>query len=301
MVRSLGRSAPTRKIAAATLAGRYRSPATEAMLDILAEVADRFELPAGTARRRLTEPSSDSGRNRGMSPRALLPIPRPAGAPCRPLASATGAAEGPRGRARRVVAAAGAEGGDVAYLTRDGRRATRLLERGRIGGVTLRGSACRAPSRVPAVAYDGSPSGLSADGRTLVLIEPADALPAREHDVRGIDARRMQPAPQDPPARRLQLRRDLAGRASHVPDPVPLAARRDRYAVRAYDMRARRLFPAAGRRSARAGRGDERGAAVTRDGRERPLGVHALQRPQAPVRARARHRTAHGGRASTST
>ena len=49
MVRSLGRSAPTRKIAAATLAGRYRSPATEAMLDILSEVAERFELPAGTA------------------------------------------------------------------------------------------------------------------------------------------------------------------------------------------------------------------------------------------------------------
>jgi DNA-binding transcriptional LysR family regulator len=49
VVRSLGRSAPTRKIAAATLAGRYRSPATEAMLDILSEAAERFELPAGTA------------------------------------------------------------------------------------------------------------------------------------------------------------------------------------------------------------------------------------------------------------
>jgi DNA-binding transcriptional LysR family regulator len=49
VVRSLGRDAPTRKIAAATLAGRYRSPATEAMLDILSEVADGFELPAGAA------------------------------------------------------------------------------------------------------------------------------------------------------------------------------------------------------------------------------------------------------------
>jgi DNA-binding transcriptional LysR family regulator len=49
VVRSLGRSAPTRKIAAATLAGRYRSPATEAMLDILTEVAERFELPSGAA------------------------------------------------------------------------------------------------------------------------------------------------------------------------------------------------------------------------------------------------------------
>jgi DNA-binding transcriptional LysR family regulator len=49
VVRSLGKGAPARKIAAATLAGRYRSPATEAMLEILSDVADRFELPAGGA------------------------------------------------------------------------------------------------------------------------------------------------------------------------------------------------------------------------------------------------------------
>ena len=49
VVRSLGRHAPARRIAAATLAGRYRSPATEAMLEILTEVAERFELPSGAA------------------------------------------------------------------------------------------------------------------------------------------------------------------------------------------------------------------------------------------------------------
>ncbi|MGH2764077.1 MAG: LysR family transcriptional regulator [Thermoleophilaceae bacterium] len=49
VVRSLGRGAPARRIAAATLAGRYRSPATDAMLGILAEVAGRFELPSGAA------------------------------------------------------------------------------------------------------------------------------------------------------------------------------------------------------------------------------------------------------------
>ena len=49
VVRSLGKSAPARQIAAATLAGGYRSPATEAMLDILREVAGEFELPAGAA------------------------------------------------------------------------------------------------------------------------------------------------------------------------------------------------------------------------------------------------------------
>src|SRR5918998_3384295 len=49
VVRSLGKNAPARRIAAATLAGRYRSPATEAMLELLAEVAERFELPGGAA------------------------------------------------------------------------------------------------------------------------------------------------------------------------------------------------------------------------------------------------------------
>jgi DNA-binding transcriptional LysR family regulator len=49
VVRSLGSNAPARRIAAATLAGRYRSPATDAMLGILKEVAARFELPLGAA------------------------------------------------------------------------------------------------------------------------------------------------------------------------------------------------------------------------------------------------------------
>jgi DNA-binding transcriptional LysR family regulator len=49
VVRSLGPKAPARRVAAATLAGRYRSPATEAMLGILDGVAERFELPSGGA------------------------------------------------------------------------------------------------------------------------------------------------------------------------------------------------------------------------------------------------------------
>jgi DNA-binding transcriptional LysR family regulator len=39
VVRSLGRDTPVRRVSAATLAGGYRSPATQAMLDILVEVA----------------------------------------------------------------------------------------------------------------------------------------------------------------------------------------------------------------------------------------------------------------------
>jgi DNA-binding transcriptional LysR family regulator len=49
VIRSLGPQAPSRQITAGTLAGRYRSPATGAMLAILGEVASRFELPSGGA------------------------------------------------------------------------------------------------------------------------------------------------------------------------------------------------------------------------------------------------------------
>jgi DNA-binding transcriptional LysR family regulator len=43
VVRPLGREAPVREIYAATLAGAHRSPATEAMLECLLEVAARYE------------------------------------------------------------------------------------------------------------------------------------------------------------------------------------------------------------------------------------------------------------------
>ena len=48
-IRSLGKKAPCRRIASGVLQGRYRSPATEAMLGILEEVANGFHLPSGGA------------------------------------------------------------------------------------------------------------------------------------------------------------------------------------------------------------------------------------------------------------
>jgi DNA-binding transcriptional LysR family regulator len=44
-IRSLGPRAPHRKIFAATLEDRYRSPATNAMLEVLDDVATRYNLP----------------------------------------------------------------------------------------------------------------------------------------------------------------------------------------------------------------------------------------------------------------
>jgi DNA-binding transcriptional LysR family regulator len=43
VVRDLGRDTPIRRISAATLADGYRAPATQAMLDILQDVASRYE------------------------------------------------------------------------------------------------------------------------------------------------------------------------------------------------------------------------------------------------------------------
>jgi molybdopterin synthase catalytic subunit len=41
VIHNLGNSAPTRSIAAATLAGVHRSPATAALLELLSEVTER--------------------------------------------------------------------------------------------------------------------------------------------------------------------------------------------------------------------------------------------------------------------
>ena len=43
VVRELGRETPVRKIYAATLAGAHRTPATQAMLEMPADVAARYE------------------------------------------------------------------------------------------------------------------------------------------------------------------------------------------------------------------------------------------------------------------
>ena len=95
---------------------------------------------------------------------------------------------------------------------------------------------------MPAVAYDGSPSGLSADGRTLVLINPRRRWPRRHTTFAVVDARRMELR------RHIRLRGDFSfdaispdGRIAYL---IEYLSPRDvtAYAVRAYDMRARRLF-----------------------------------------------------------
>ena len=69
---------------------------------------------------------------------------------------------------------------------------------------------------IPAVAYDGSASGLSHDGKTLVLIEPRQSFPREETTLLVLNAKSLRPT------RLLSLRGLL-----DLPDPVRLAQRSD--------------------------------------------------------------------------
>lgn len=135
-----------------------------------------------------------------------------------------------------------APGGDVAYRTKRAKRATRLIETARDGGAALRERRIRGVFSVPAVAYDGSPSGLSADGRTLVLINPRTRFPRASTSFAVIDAKRLRGR------HHIRLRGDFSfdaispdGRLIYLIQYLSPTDVTD-YAVRAYDMRARRLF-----------------------------------------------------------
>jgi len=118
-----------------------------------------------------------------------------------------------------------------------------LVERtARTGGAVLGVSWLRGNFTIPAVAYDSSASGLSADGRHLVLIEPRRAFPRAETTFALLDASRLRLT------RVITLRGDFSFDAisphgatmflinyTSPTDPT-------RYAVRAYDLRAGRLL-----------------------------------------------------------
>ena len=128
----------------------------------------------------------------------------------------------------------------VALPARDGTVIERIDRRG--GSVTAYRSLPRALV-VPAVAYDGAATGLSADGTTLVLAAPRFMLGRRSSSFTVFDTGRL---------RRhgtIRLRGDFTLDAIS-PDGgmlylIEAQSRRDetRYAVRAYDVEAGRLLP----------------------------------------------------------
>src|SRR4051812_31055109 len=175
-----------------------------------------------------------------------------------------------------------------------------LRPSGRIGRTrTLRGA-----YGVPGVAFDNATTGLSADGRTLVVAEVLARFPVRRTRLAVLEARR------------LRVVRRGALRGFHTVDAISPDGRsaylihylrqdRTRYRLRAYSLARGRLVhrpragaarPRAGRRPARAGRKDAGRPTVARDARRRALLVYGLAMPGGgAVRARARYRRRHRG------
>jgi len=113
----------------------------------------------------------------------------------------------------------------------------------RPGGAIGRTLTIRGSYGVPGVAYDGSTTGLSADGRTLVLAELLNRFPVRRSRLVVVDARRL----------RVAARITLRG--YYTLDAIAPGGRSlyfihylrqdgTRYEVRAYDLAHRRLVPA---------------------------------------------------------
>jgi hypothetical protein len=131
-------------------------------------------------------------------------------------------------------------GGQLEYTTERAGDGTRLIERARYGG-PLRARRLDGRLFIPAVAYDGSPSGLSADGRTLVLITKRHAFPRKRTTFAVVDVRSLSVR------RHIRLSGDFAvdaispdGRTLYL---IEYPSRdNSKYAVRAYDLRAGRLL-----------------------------------------------------------
>lgn len=129
------------------------------------------------------------------------------------------------------------------YVTLPAREGTVVAQVERDGGAVPRSHMLRGNFSVPAVALDGSPSGLSADGGTLVLIEPRAGFPRRATTFAVLDAKR------------LRLREKVRLRGDFSFDALSPDGRRiylieytsssdpTRYLVRAYDVGAGRLLP----------------------------------------------------------
>jgi hypothetical protein len=133
--------------------------------------------------------------------------------------------------------------GDPRYVTLPAERGTVVAAVDQADGQVLRSRYLPGHFTVPVVAYDGSASGLSADGTTLVLIRPRLGFPRRTTTFAVVRTNRLHPLdvftlPADfsfdalsPDGRWLYLVQYLSKR-----NPA-------RYLVRLYDLRRGRLLP----------------------------------------------------------
>ena len=159
-------------------------------------------------------------------------------------APATAAADGlPVGNVDAGPSGVASRAGDLRYVTVPATPNTLALSIRRNGGQVLRSKVLRGLYTVPVVALDGTADGLSADGRTLVLIKPRAGFPRARTTFAIISTERMRTRAI------VQLRGDFSFDAIS-PDGglvylIQYTSRRDptRYDVRAYDTRTGRLLP----------------------------------------------------------
>ncbi|MET0206026.1 MAG: hypothetical protein ABW228_02510 [Thermoleophilaceae bacterium] len=133
--------------------------------------------------------------------------------------------------------------GRLAYVTRRAGRDTALEVLDADSERRLRRVLLPGRLSVPAIAYDATPSGLSPDGRRLVLIAPRRSFPRAYTSFVIVDTQRLRIR------RTVRLKDDFSfdaispdGRTMyliHYPSPNDIL----RYEVRAYDLRANRLLP----------------------------------------------------------
>jgi hypothetical protein len=135
-----------------------------------------------------------------------------------------------------------APGGALRYTAHAATRHTAVLSV-RSGGEVVRATSLPGEFVIPTIAIDGTAGGLSADGRTLVLIRPRKAFPRKRTSFAILDARRLRLR------ELLRLRGDFSfdalspdGSALYL---IQYVSPRDptRYLVRAYDLAAGRLEP----------------------------------------------------------
>ncbi len=141
------------------------------------------------------------------------------------------------------VGAEGVAAGPARYVTLPVRGDTLVVRIATRDGRVLGHRLVRGSFTVPAVAYDGSAGGLSADGRTLVLIRPRTSFPRAQTPLAVVETKRLRVT------RRITLRGDFSfdaispgGRWVYL---VHYTAPNDptRYDVRALDTATGRLDP----------------------------------------------------------
>lgn len=141
------------------------------------------------------------------------------------------------------AAGVAAEGGAVRYVTLRAGGGTLLAKIAQSGGEVIRSAFLRDRFSVPVVAFDGSTSGLSNDGRTLVLVRPRVAFPQGRTMFAVFDANRLRRP------RRLTLDGDFSfdalspdGRLLYLIEYLE-PQNPTRYRVRALDLDSGRLLP----------------------------------------------------------